>query len=238
MGRSGSCALGEAALRTFRRQAGRSSTWEKATMTEFSVEAATIRVAIVEDQPAIREGLSALIGATDGFSCSGCFGSMEEALRAIDTEPPDVALIDIGLPGISGIEGIRLLKQRHPGLALLVLSVYDEDQRIFDALCAGASGYLVKTTVPARLIEALRETVAGGAPMSPEVARRVLELFRRAAPAAAAAGSLTAQEERILEMLAEGHNYSTAAAESGLGVSAVSSSMKRVYEKLQARVGS
>lgn len=206
-------------------------------MTEFSVEAATIRVAIVEDQPAIREGLSALIAATDGFSCSGCFGGMEEALRAIDTEPPDVALIDIGLPGISGIEGIRLLEQLHPGLALLVLGVYDEAQRIFDALCAGASGYLVKTTVPARLIEALRETVAGGAPMSSEVARRVLELFRRAAPASAA-GSLTAQEERILEMLAEGHNYSTAAAESGLGMSAVSSSMKRVHGKLQARVGS
>jgi len=138
---------------------------------------------------------------------------------------------------MSGIEGIRLLKRRHPALPLLVLSVYDEDRRIFDALCAGASGYLLKRTDPVRLLDGLRETAAGGAPMSPEVARRVLELFRRPGPRGAETASLTRHEEDLLGLLAEGHNYPTAAAELGVAPSTVSSCMKRVYGKLQARAG-
>src|SRR5438552_9795517 len=141
-----------------------------------------IRVAIVEDRREIREGLAMIVNGTPGFRCSGSYRSMEEALEHIAGALPDVVLNDIGLPGMSGIEGIRILKERHPSLVVLMLTVYDDDDRIFEALCAGASGYLLKKTQPARLLESLRDAVAGGAPMSPEVARRVVALFRAFRP--------------------------------------------------------
>src|SRR5829696_3612223 len=146
------------------------------------MEGSVIRTAIVEDQRQIREGLTTLIDRTNGYRCTGSFRTMEEALEGIKREVPDIALCDIGLPGMSGIEGIRILKERHPQLQLMMLTVYDDDDRIFDALCAGACGYLLKNTQPSRLLDALRETVAGGAPMSPEVARQVITLFRDFAP--------------------------------------------------------
>src|SRR5262245_57303216 len=118
-----------------------------------------IRVALVEDRSEIRDGLSLLIGGTEGFRCVGAWGSMEEALAALGPPLPDIVLVDIGLPGISGIEGIRMLKARHASLLLLVLSIYEDDQRIFEALCAGAAGYLIKKTPPARLLECLSEAV-------------------------------------------------------------------------------
>src|SRR5947207_4178439 len=151
----------------------------------------TIRVAIVEDRREIREGLATIINGTPGFRCTGAYRSMEEALEHIGHHVPDVVLNDIGLPGMSGIDGIRILKERHPSLLLLMLTIYDDDERIFDALCAGASGYLLKNTQPARLLEALRETVAGGAPMSPEVARRVIALFRDFRPSELAKTNMT-----------------------------------------------
>jgi DNA-binding NarL/FixJ family response regulator len=133
-----------------------------------------IKVAIIEDRREIREGLAMLIGGTDGYSCVGEFASMEDALAGISGNLPQVALVDIGLPGMSGIDGITILKQRHPGLLLLTLTVYDDDERFFKALCAGACGYLLKKTPPARLLECIREVIDGGAPMSPRVARKVI----------------------------------------------------------------
>ena len=173
-------------------------------------EAAALKVGIIEDQPKIREGLRSLIDGTDGYRCVGSFGSMEEALAKVDYELPDVLLVDIGLPGMSGIEGTRRLKDQHPGLAVLMLTVYDDDRRIFDAMCAGACGYLLKKTPPARLLESLKEVVGGGAPMSPEVARRVVALFREIRPPEQADYQLTPHEIRILTLLVEGHNYKTA----------------------------
>jgi DNA-binding NarL/FixJ family response regulator len=143
---------------------------------------AIIKVAIVEDQRDIRDGLASLIKFTEGYQCTGSFRSMEEALEKIRFELPDIMLVDIGLPGMSGIEGIRFLKESYPGILLLMLTVYDDDEMIFDALCAGACGYLLKKTPPARLIESLTEAMGGGAPMSPEVARRVIKLFREIRP--------------------------------------------------------
>jgi DNA-binding NarL/FixJ family response regulator len=192
-----------------------------------------IRVVIIEDQHAIRQGLSALIGGTAGFRCVGSYVSMEQALAEIEADPPDVALVDIGLPGMSGIEGIRILKERCPGLLMLVLSVYEDDERIFNALCAGACGYLLKKTPPVKLLDGLKECVAGGAPMSPEVARRVIGLFRDFRPAEKVDYHLTAHEVRLLQMLADGHNYRTAAAELDVSVNTVSFHMKSVYDKLQ-----
>src|SRR6202162_5546945 len=176
-------------------------------------DSTALKVAIVEDQPRIREGLRMLIDGAEGFRCIGSFESMELAVEGIGRDLPDVALVDIGLPRMSGIDGIRLLKKQHPQLAILMLTVYDDDRRIFDALCAGASGYLLKKTPPARLLESLREAVQGGAPMSPEIARRVVQLFGEIRPPERADYQLTPHETRILKMLVEGHNYKTAAAE-------------------------
>jgi len=174
-----------------------------------------------------------LIYGSDGFNCVGSYRSMEEALDKIDTNLPDVVLADIGLPGMNGIEGVRLLKQRHPSLTLLMLTVYEDDERIFDALCAGACGYLVKKTPPARLLESIREAIDGGAPMSPEIARRVVSLFRQIRPPDEVDYHLTPHELRLLKLLVEGHNYKTAAAELGVTFNTVCFHIKQIYEKMQ-----
>jgi DNA-binding NarL/FixJ family response regulator len=196
-------------------------------------DAGVITVAIVEDQPKIREGLRSLIDGTDGYRCAGSFRSMEEALDQIAFDLPDVALVDIGLPGISGIEGIRRLKEAHPSMAVLMLTVYDDDKRIFDAMCAGASGYLLKQTPPARLLECIKEVLEGGAPMSPEVARRVVALFREIRPHDQADYQLTPHEIRLLKLLVEGYNYKTAAAQLDVSVNTIKFHMRSIYDKLQ-----
>lgn len=195
--------------------------------------AKTISVAIVEDRREIREGLAMIINGTPGFQCSGAYRSMEEALDRIPHALPNVVLNDIGLPGMDGIEGISVLKQRYPQLVILMLTVYDDDDRIFDAICAGASGYLLKKTPPARLLDAVREAVSGGAPMSPEVARRVITLFRDIRPPERADYELTPHETRLLKLFVEGHNYKTAAAELGVTVHTISFHLRSIYEKLQ-----
>jgi DNA-binding NarL/FixJ family response regulator len=192
-----------------------------------------IKVAIIEDQQVLREGLAFLIDSTEGFRCTGRFGSVEQALRRINDDLPQVALIDIGLPGMSGIEGIRILKTRWPALLLMTLTVYEDDQKIFDALCAGASGYLLKRTAPARLVESLREVVNGGAPMSPEVARRVVSLFQHIRPPERSDHNLTPHELRLLKLLVDGHSYKTAAAELGSSINTIGTHMQSIYRKLQ-----
>jgi DNA-binding NarL/FixJ family response regulator len=192
-----------------------------------------IKVTIIEDRREIRESLSILISGTAGFECIAAYRSMEEALPRIGAKLPDVVLTDIGLPGMDGIEGIKILKEKHPNLLLVMLSVYDDDERIFDALCAGACGYLLKKTPPARLLEGLREAVEGGSPISPEVARRVVSLFRDIRPPERAEYDLTPHEKRLLKMLVEGHNYKTAALELNVSVNTISFHMRHIYEKLQ-----
>ena len=191
-----------------------------------------IRVTIVEDRREMRDGLRALIGGTPGFEVSGAHGSMEEAIRSVAREMPQVALVDIGLPGISGIEGARLLKEHDPFLQILVLTVYDDDERIFEAIRAGACGYLLKNTRPARLLECIEEVVAGGAPMSPEVARRLLELCRTMRPTYQLTLDLTAHEFRLLKLLVQGVTYKTAAAELGVSINTVSFHVRKIYDKL------
>lgn len=193
----------------------------------------TVKVAIIEDRREIREGLAMLINGTPGFACVGQYRSMEDALPRIGTAGPNIALCDIQLPGMSGIEGIKLLKERYPELLLLMLTIYDDDERIFNALCAGACGYLLKKTPPARLLESLREAVDGGSPMSPEVARRVISLFRDYSPPRKADYDLTPHETRLLELLVKGHSYKTAAAEFNVSVNTIKFHIGQIYEKLQ-----
>lgn len=200
---------------------------------EATAAQTVIKVAIVEDRREIREGLAMLIGGTEGFQCTGSYRSAEEALDRLEHNQPDAVLMDIGLPGMSGIQALQLLKERYPKMLLLMLTIYDDDERIFDAMCAGASGYLLKKTPPAKLLESLREAVAGGAPMSPEVARRVIALFREIRPPERANYDLTPHETRLLKLFVEGHNYKTAAAELGVTVHTVSFHLRSIYDKLQ-----
>ena len=194
---------------------------------------APINVAIIEDHREFRDYLTALISGTEGFKCIGSFRSVEDALPKVNAHVPDVMLLDIGLPGMNGIEGIRLLKERHPEVLFLTLTVHDDDERIFNALCAGASGYLLKKTQPAQLVESVKEAANGGAPMSPEVARRVVKLFRDIRPPERADYNLTPHEVRILKLLVEGHNYRTAAAKLGVAPTTINFHLQNIYQKLQ-----
>ena len=192
-----------------------------------------IKVVLIEDLRDVREGLAVLINGSAGFRCLASFRTMEDALRSIDGQMPDVVLTDIGLPGISGVEGIRILKERHPELPIVALTVYDDDEDVFDALCAGASGYLLKNTPPARLLESLKEVVSGGAPMSPEVARRVIKLFREFRPPDRSPSRLTQQETELLKLIVDGHSYKTAAVKLDISTSTVSFHLQNIYNKLQ-----
>jgi DNA-binding NarL/FixJ family response regulator len=192
-----------------------------------------IKVTIIEDERDIREGLAMLVNLTDGFECVGKYGSMEEALPGIRHRTPDVVLSDIGLPGMNGIEGIQKIKESYPQMTVLMLSVYQDDDRIFHALCAGAVGYLLKKTPPSKILDSLREAVGGGSPMSPEVARKVITVFKDYRPPEQVDYDLTPHEIRILKLLVEGHSYKSAAKLLNVSPSTISFHLNNIYEKLQ-----
>ena len=192
-----------------------------------------MRVILIEDLRDIRVGLTALINGTDGFECVASYGMMETALARIENERPDAILTDLGLPGMSGIEGIVKLREIFPGVPIIALTIYDNDSEIFNALCNGANGYLLKNTPPSRLLEALREAVDGGSPMSPAIAARVVDLFRTFRPPEHADYRLTPQETELLKLLLEGHHKKTAAREMGISIHTISFHLKNIYEKLQ-----
>lgn len=180
----------------------------------------------------MREGLSFLINNCPPFECRHVYSSMEDALAGIGVNPPRVALVDIGLPGMSGIEGVRILRERYPDVAPVLLTVFKDDERIFQAICAGACGYLLKKTSPARLLEAVKEIAEGGAVITPEVAARVVTLFRKSQIPEKPATDLSPQEMRLLKLLIEGHQNKTAASEMGISVHTVNFHLRSIYEKL------
>lgn len=191
-----------------------------------------IKVAIVEDQKQVREGLATLIDGMHGYRTVGSFASMEDALANLHRDLPDVALVDIKLPGMSGIEGVRELRTRYPDLPILMLTVYGDDEHVFEAICAGAKGYLLKDTPPTKILEAIKELREGGAPMSPEIARRVVMMFQRVAPPKEEAHGLSAREREVLKLLADGHSYKTAAEVLSLSVDTIRFHVRHIYEKL------
>ena len=195
--------------------------------------AALMRVVIIEDLREVREGLEALINGTAGYKCVAAYSMMETALARIEKDSPDLILTDLGLPGMSGIEGIERLRAMFPETPILALTIYDNDEQIFNALCNGANGYLLKNTPPARLLEALKDAVEGGSPMSPAIAARVVRLFREFRPPETANYYLTAQETRTVEIVSRRTLQKSAAQALGISFHTVSSHLKNIYDKLQ-----
>jgi len=188
---------------------------------------------IVEDDRAVREGLSLIIDGTPGYACVGAFGSVEEGLKLPANLNPDVMLLDINLPGMLGSEGVGFFRSKYPALQVLMLTVYAEQDKVFESICNGASGYLLKKTPPARLLEAIREAHEGGAPMSPEIARKVITLFRQSVPAAHSDYQITPQETRLLKLLSDGYSYQSSAGQLNISINTVRNYIRSIYEKLQ-----
>ena len=200
--------------------------------------AASLAVAVVDDDRGTREGLSALIGGTPGFHCVGTYGSVDEALKGLAAAVPGVLLLDINLPGLSGSEGVRLLRDRYPQMQVLMLTVFAEEERIFESLCGGACGYLLKKTPPARLLEAISEAAQGGSPMSPEIARKLVVVLQRTGPVEKPEHALTPHEARIIRMLADGDSYQEVGERLGITVNTVRNYIRRIYEKLHVHTKS
>lgn len=193
-----------------------------------------INVAIVEDNNTIREGLSALINGTEGYKCVGSFGDAESFLQKINSLNINVVLMDIGLPGMNGIDGVKNAIKNDPDLSILMLTVYEESEFVFDALCAGACGYLVKKTPPARLLDAIKDANDGGSPMSSRIARQVITAFKESQGITLKQKDfdLSEREVEVLNLLAEGYNYQEIAKDLFISVDTVRHHIRNIYRKL------
>ncbi|GAA4356581.1 response regulator transcription factor [Hymenobacter saemangeumensis] len=205
---------------------------------------APTRLVIYEDNPDLRESLSQLLTDAPGLELVGAFGNCTQAEDDIRRLSPDVVLMDIDMPGCSGIDGLRSVKAASPQTNVVMLTVFEDNDRVFEAICAGADGYMLKKTPPARLLEAIGEVRAGGAPMTPAVARQVLRLFPkpttsafRPAPkvSSESPAHLSAREQEVLTLLVEGYSYKMIAADRNISIDTVRSHIKKIYEKLHVR---
>lgn len=193
---------------------------------------AAITAMVVEDDTSVRNILTTWLREADGFDCVGVFPDVESAIPQIAHAKPDVVLVDINLPGLSGIECVRQLKPRVPNTQFVMLTVYEDSNHIFDALSAGATGYLIKTTSREALISALREVRAGGSPMSGNIARKVVQLLHQPKSALKPAEELSKRENEVLALLAQGYLYKEIADALGIGLETVNTYIRRIYEKL------
>jgi len=194
--------------------------------------AGTISAMVVEDDTSVREILTTWLQKAEGFVCVGVLPDVESALPQIVQRQPDVVLVDINLPGLSGIECVRQLKPIIPKTQFVMLTVYEDSNHIFDALSAGATGYLVKTTSREALIDALREVHAGGSPMSGNIARKVVQSLHQPKPRIRPADELSKRENEVLALLAQGYLYKEIADALGIGCETVNTYIRRIYEKL------
>lgn len=191
-----------------------------------------IKIALVEDDKKVREGLKALICGTPGFNCIAAYPNAEEALEELAEQKPDVVLMDINLPGMSGIECVKVLKARQPKLQIIMLTVYEDDDLIFQSLAAGAVGYILKKTPAAKLLEAIEEVHRGGSSMSSQIARRVVEVFQQKELSAQNTAALSHRENEILSCLAKGYRYKEIAHQLSLSIETVRTHIRHIYEKL------
>ncbi len=195
----------------------------------------SIKVSIVEDTKDIREGLASLINGSEGFSCISTYSNGEDALENLINDSPDVILMDIGLPKMSGTECIKRLKQKNQNLLIVILSVYEDDEHIFNSLLAGASGYLIKKTPPAKLLESITDVYNGGSPMSSRIARKVVSAFQATNKSSNQTENLSQRELEILSYLAKGFRYKEIAEKLFISVETVRTHLRNIYEKLHVR---
>jgi DNA-binding NarL/FixJ family response regulator len=195
-----------------------------------------ITVSIVEDQEPLRNTLARVLNRAEGFKCISHFGTAEEAIKEIPKNPPEVVLMDINLPGINGVECVRQLKEKLPKLLLMMLTVYEDTENIFNALAAGASGYMLKRTPRAELLEAIKEVQRGGSPMTTHIARLVVQSFQKPVQAPdPAIENLSPREQEVLDCLAQGLIYKEIADKLNISYETVHTYIRRIYEKLQVR---
>jgi len=197
--------------------------------------AAVVSVVIVEDDAGLRQSLERMLNLSTGFRCLCSCGSGEEALELIPQNPPDIVLMDIHLPNRSGIECTALLKQQLPQLPIIILTVYNDPETLFKALRAGACGYLLKRARPDEILEAIREALRGGAPMSSEIARQVVAAFQEPAPAGVQDDGLSRREKEILDCLLRGLSNKEIAEQLSISVFTVKNHLRHIYEKMQVR---
>jgi DNA-binding NarL/FixJ family response regulator len=191
-----------------------------------------IRVAIVEDNPTLRTSLESLFNRTDGMRCVTTMSNLLNVISQIGAAKPDIILMDIGLPNISGIEGVRTVKTHFPAINVLMFTVFDDDEKIFDAIRAGASGYLLKKTPPAEIVQAIFDLYHGGAPMTASIARRVLQSFQSASSSHLEDYRLTAREDEILYSLVDGLSYKKIADKYCVSISTIRTHICNIYGKL------
>jgi DNA-binding NarL/FixJ family response regulator len=195
----------------------------------------SVSLAIVEDNAGFRESLARMLNDAPGFRCAHAYRTAEEALRGIPASPPEVVLMDINLPGMNGVECVRRLHAVAPQIRVIMLTVYENTENIYAALKAGASGYILKRTPPAKLLEAIQDVVDGGAPMSSAIARKVVLSFQEVVPAGAKVENLSAREQEVLDMLAKGFLYKEISDQMHLGLGTVKTYVRRIYEKLHVQ---
>lgn len=198
-----------------------------------------IRVVVFEDNKHLRETFELLLGGAEGFRCTGAWPDCRNLVTKLETTPCDIVLMDIEMPGMNGIEATRIIKDHFPGINILIQTVFSEDEYIFNAICAGASGYILKSTTPDGYLEAIKDVQAGGSPMTPGIARRVLELFKNNLKPQATADhyNLTNQEKKVLQQLVEGKSYKLIAAELFVSIDTVKTHVRNIYAKLHVHSG-
>jgi len=195
-----------------------------------------IRVAIFEDRKLVREAFEAIVNGTPGLTCAGSFANATDLLHSIKKSNPDVVLMDIEMPGMDGITATKMIHSKHPGIRILIQTVFDDDDKVFNAICAGASGYVMKNTTPAKLVESIIEVYNGGAPMSPSIATKVLTLFQKIAPANTVTEQediqLSKREKEILALMVDGYSFKAIAEKNFIGYETVRTHVKKIYQKL------
>src|SRR5438552_342996 len=194
-----------------------------------------ITVSIVEDNEQLRGTLARVISRAEGFRCLSQYPSAEAALEGLPKDRPNVVLMDINLPGMNGVQCVQKLKQVAPEILVVMLTVYEDTENIFNALAAGASGYLLKRTTSAELLAAIRDVQKGGSPMTTHIARKVVQSFQRTGPSAQATENLSQREQEVLDCLSQGFLYKEIAEKLGISYETVHTYIRRIYEKLQVR---